>query len=215
MPALPSPQERRQRLTRGFLLFGAGEAREKHQARKLGREWRSERRGEESRTRWVWALDLNPVAAGLSGWIPRGWTEDRREAEELEASRQLAQQEARADAVTRWYAAQVRARRTVKTAELAERLGAVDEAHGARLLEAWAFDLFHRRRHRHLWRALKRQEAHEAGLTGEEAQAQVRREEARLEALTARPALPVPPSRVKRPRPVEYRPQIQPNAPTN
>lgn len=213
MTALPSPQQRRVQYARGFMEFGQGETREKHLGRKLRREWQGEKRTEESLARWAWALDLSPVSVGLSGWYPSSWDEDRRSAEEHEAARALAQQKGRAHALTRWYAAQVAAGRRVTTAELAARLGAVDEAHGAQLLEAWAFDLFHL--HRHLWRALKRQEAQEAGLTGVEAQAQVRREEARLAALMTRPARPVRPSRVKRPRPVEYRPQVQPNAPTN
>lgn len=178
--------------------------------REVERDHLNELRGEKSRANWYYALGL-PMHY-LGAFIPRGQWEAWEDAVDEAHATYRAHWAVQSD-VTRWYAAQVRARRTVKTAELAERLGAVDEAHGARLLEAWAFDLFHT--HRHLWRALKRQEAHEAGLTGEEAQAQVRREEARLEALTARPALPVPPSRVKRPRPVEYRPQIQPNAPTN
>ncbi|GGS00847.1 hypothetical protein GCM10008960_29480 [Deinococcus sedimenti] len=178
--------------------------------REAERDYLSELRGDKSRANWYHALGL-PMWT-LGGFIPRGGMEAWEEASAQAEATHRAHWAVQSD-TTRWYAAQVAAGRRVTTAELAERLGAVDEAHGARLLEAWAFDLFHL--HRHLWRALKRQEAHEAGLTGGEIQAQVRREEARLQALTARPALPVPPSRVKRPRPVEYRPQVQPNAPTN
>lgn len=208
----PTSRQRRLQHARGYLRFGGGEPREKHLGRKLERDWRSEQRSIESLSRWAWALDLHPVAAGVGGWVPRHWDEDRRDEEERAAGRSLAEQRGRTAAVTRWYAAQLRAGRTVETSELAARLGADDEAHGARLMTAWAFDLFHR--HRHLWRALKLQQAREAGMTAVEARAQVQREQARLEARMAPPVLPVRPSRVKRPRPVEYRPQIQPNAPT-
>ncbi len=134
---------------------------------------------------------------------------------EREAAQVLAEQRARNAAVIRWYAVQLQRGREVSTAELADRLGAIDETQARALLNAFAFDLFHRRQHRHLWRALKRQEGLEAGLTGAESQAEARRVEAELERLTARPISPERPARLKRPRPIEHRPQIQPNAPTN
>ncbi len=159
---------------------------------------------------WYDALDL-PMWT-LGGFQPR-IPEEERERIDHEAQKAYRAHWDTQRAVRRWYAAQVAAGRQVRTAELAERLGAQDDAQARAMLQAFAFDLFHL--HRHLWRALKHLEAQEAGLTFEEALTAVKREERRLKRLWARPLPAARPTRLKRPRPIDYRPQVQPTAPTN
>jgi hypothetical protein len=163
---------------------------------------------ETSHLNWCSALDLFHM-----GWASGGSVEEDIDLAQEASLAQNAHCVAYQLPARRWYAAQIKLRRQVTIQELAERLGAQDEAQARAMLHAWAFDLFHL--HRQLWRALKHTEAQEAGLTFEEALSAVKREERRLKRIWARPAAPAAPARLKRPRPIEHRPQVQPNAPTN
>ncbi|WP_156372832.1 hypothetical protein [Deinococcus sp. Leaf326] len=180
-------------------------------------EWLMERRSDLSTLNWADALSIEPGLCGVEGYSVglRGGADNRQAFEDAldDAQSALSKQWSINKAVRSWYALQVREGQKIGIAELAQRLGAQAPDETAAYLKAFAYDLFHF--DRNLYRALKGQEAHEAGLTAEDLHAYIARAVAEMvgedDALQAyEQAEPV-----AAPLPIQQAPQIKPNAPSN
>lgn len=191
------------------------------------------RREESSRLRFGRALDLSlwsyawdlktdvmdrcPYDRELELFIvgERFPTGDEESAHEIidDAMKAIVAARRQADEVARWFMEQTHAGAEVTSAEVATRLGASTEEESRLWLDAFAFHLYCH--HRTAYRAFKRLQGAEAGLSGFAAAMAARIAEVRLEAEENQLRGFERASTLKPLRPLEQRPQHQPNAPTS
>ncbi|MFW8625619.1 hypothetical protein [Deinococcus sp. ME38] len=176
-------------------------------------EWLNQRRSDTSVLKWADALCIDHTLCQVEGVLVSVTDWDAYEEAQGRAAQQLSGQWATNKAVRAWYAAQLREGNKVHTQQLAQRLGAQAPRDYSAFIQAFAYDLFHF--DRDLYRALKTQEAYEAGLAGEELRAYVIRAIAEMvsedDALQAHEHA----ESVALPLPIDSAPQIQPNAPSD